>query len=244
MNVLSRDISSYDNIAAEYYDPIRHPTCANFAELSGAFLAPRIRKRASSASNILEVGAGRSIAAPVVASEGLPYAKLILLDASPRMLEHSREWERRGARLIVADASDTGLMPESVQLIVSSLGDPYNSLRFWWEIERLLEPGGTCLFTTPANEWAERFRAACDLEAAEFLLANGTTVRVRSDIPRVERQIEIINSARLCVVDTQSFSVGELSQRISPKLLVSESTDRLPIVRGFAVVKQQPRSRI
>jgi ubiquinone/menaquinone biosynthesis C-methylase UbiE len=243
MNYSSRLIVNYDNIAAEYYNPIRHPTCANFAELSKAFLTPRIQERARSAKNILEVGVGRSTVAPILAAEHISLGKLILLDESRKMLEHSRIWEEQGARLIVADALNTRLQANHFQLIVSSLGDPYNGQRFWFEIERLLQQDGICLFTTPSYEWAERFRAGSDLKAAEFVLANGTTVLVRSEIPSVERQIEIINATGLRVVETKDFSVDELSQQISPKLLVSQPSDRLPIVRGFAVVKQQPRSR-
>jgi hypothetical protein len=80
-------ISTYDDIAAEYYDPARHPTCANFSELSNCFLDQRIRRFATPAINILEIGAGRSTVAPIMSTQGLPLAKLTLLDKSARMLD-------------------------------------------------------------------------------------------------------------------------------------------------------------
>ena len=54
MNTIVTAFSTYDDIAAEYYDAVRHPTCANFFELSAAFLVPRIQKYAPAAKAILE----------------------------------------------------------------------------------------------------------------------------------------------------------------------------------------------
>jgi hypothetical protein len=57
MNKPTNFVSTYDEIAAEYYDSVRHPTCANFSELSNSFLEPRIRKYGPIADNVLELGA-------------------------------------------------------------------------------------------------------------------------------------------------------------------------------------------
>ena len=180
MNTVVNTLSTYDDVANEYYDAVRHPTCANFSELSAVFLGPRIQKYASAAIAILEVGAGRSIVAPFIAASGMPLSRVTLLDQSRHMLEYSTEWAWRGANLLVADAATSGLLSESFQLIVSALGDPYNEGSFWQEVSRLLSSGGVCLFTTPAPEWSERFRAGSDPKAAEFLLANGNKVLVSS----------------------------------------------------------------
>jgi SAM-dependent methyltransferase len=238
MNTIVTALCTYDDIAAEYYDPIRHPTCANFFELSAAFLVPRIQKYAPAARAILEVGTGRSIVAPTMAAKELPLSHVTLLDQSPRMLEYSRDWERRGARFLVADAASTGLPPASFQLIVSSLGDPYNDATFWQEMSRLLDLRGVCLFTTPAPEWSERFRAGSNRRAAEFVLANGTKALVRSDIPSVASQSQIIGGAGLYVDEMEAFDAAQLSGPVSSKLLVDGQTSPLPVVRGFTVKKR------
>jgi SAM-dependent methyltransferase len=238
MNTIVTALSTYDDIAAEYYDAVRHPTCANFFELSAAFLVPRIQKYAPAAKSILEVGTGRSIVAPAMAAKELPVSHVTLLDRSPRMLEHSRDWERRGARLVVADAASTGLPPTSFQLIVSSLGDPYNDTNFWQEMSRLLDSRGVCLFTTPAPEWSERFRAGSNRRAAEFVLANGAKALVRSDIPSVASQSEMIGSAGLYLDEMQALDAAQLSGPLSPKLLADGQTSSLPVVRGFAIKKR------
>ena len=237
MNTIVTALSTYDDIASEYYDAVRHPTCANFFELSAAFLVPRIQKYAPAAKAILEVGTGRSTVAPAMAAKELPLSHVTLLDQSPRMLAHSRDWERRGARLLVADAASTGLPPASFQLIVSSLGDPYNDAKFWQEISRLLDPRGVCLYTTPAPEWSARFRAGSNLRAAEFVLANGAKVLVRSDIPSVASQREMIGGAGLYLDEMQAFDAAHLSGPLSSKLLV-DGQNPLPVVRGFAVKKR------
>lgn len=235
MNPLAEIVSSYEDIAAEYYDPVRHPTCANFADLSQQFLIPRIHKYAQVASNMLEVGAGRSVGAPVMVSEGLPLVNLTLLDLSPGMLDHSRKWAARGAHFIIGDACNTGLPSTSFQLIVSSLGDPYNYLTFWQEIRRLLDRVGVCLFTIPAPEWAARFRAKSDPAIAEFLLTTGARVLVRSNIPPIEKQIEMITTAGLRVDEMQDLSSADLAGPRSPKLIIEHDTAHLPIVRGLKI---------
>ena len=164
------------------------------------------------------MGAGRSIVAPIMAAEMLPLENLVLLDQSPAMLEHSQKWKDHGAKLMIRDASNTGLPAGSIQLIVSSLGDPYNDPEFWQEVSRLLDDDGICLFTISAPEWAERFRATSDSMAAEFLLKNGRTVLVRSNIPSVQDQAAMVNDAGLRILEMDGLSAEMLSLPYSPKL--------------------------
>jgi SAM-dependent methyltransferase len=238
MKTMITELSTYNDIADEYYDAVRHPTCANFFELSAGFLVPRIQKYAPAAKTILEVGAGRSLVAPIMAAKNFPLSHVTLLDQSPRMLEHSREWEPRGATLLVADATSTRLPPASFQLIVSSLGDPYNDANFWHEVNRLLDTRGVCLFTTPSREWSERFRAGSNRRAAEFTLANGAMVSVRSDIPSIAGQREMIDSAGLHLEEMQALDATSLSGPLSSKLLFDGQTSSLPVVRGFVIRKR------
>ncbi|MGO8846816.1 MAG: class I SAM-dependent methyltransferase [Methylocella sp.] len=226
-------ISSYDDVAAEYYDLRRHPTCANFSQLSSAFLVPRILGHELRGANILEVGAGRSTVAPIMQERGLPMPRLTLLDQSSQMLAHSQEWERKGARLLVGNAWRTELPAASFELVVAALGDPYNCVIFWHEVARLLEWGGVCLFTTPAPEWATRFRRPDSQSHAEFVIADGTTVLVPSNIPSLDQQIRMITDSGLHVIEVGCLSGEQLSGVHSPKLLVDKTTKQLPIVRGF-----------
>jgi SAM-dependent methyltransferase len=237
MNESLHWISSYEEIAAEYYDPLQHPTCANFSELSEAFLEPRIRQLSLSSKHILEVGCGRSIAARVLAEDKVCDAKLTLLDQSPRMLAHSRQWISPDTKLMVGDARATGLGSTNYHLIVSSLGDPYNVEPFWNEVHRILVPGGICLFTTPAREWAVRLRSKSDISKAEFLRADGATIFVRSEIPTIKKQKAIIERAGLAIKEIQSFTAAQLLKALSPRLLVTNDTLSSIILRGITVRK-------
>ena len=191
---LSRSIRSaadYDFVAAEYYDPLRHPTCANFGELSERFLAERILKLTQAGSRILEVGAGRSIVAPVLAHAGRALTSLTLLDESAAMLAHSAEWKSRGVTLIVADACTTSLDAARYDLIVAALCDPYNRPAFWHEMAQLLSPGSCCLVTLPAHEWVVRFRQSPHVDEAEFVLANGHAIAMPVGSPGTELEFAL-----------------------------------------------------
>jgi SAM-dependent methyltransferase len=230
-------IVTYDAVADEYYDAVRHPTCANFSELSSRFLVTFIRRYAGPATEVLEIGAGCSTAAPVLAQAGISLSRLTLLDKSPAMLDYSREWADQGAHLIVGDALNPALPTGNFGLIVASLGDPYNCRRFWISAAALLEPHGICLFTTPAHEWASRFRDASMPSAAEFVVGNGDTVLVPSKILPLVEQIQLLANSGLQVVETQSLSAAELSGPPSPKLLLTAETLHLAIVQGLVAQK-------
>lgn len=235
MTQLSPPVSTYDDVAAEYYNSLRHPTCANFSELSNIYLTPRVRKYLSKFTAILEVGAGRSTVAPIMHRDGVALERLTLLDKSAGMLAYSREWSKYGLPApLIADACRSELPSGNFGLIVSALGDPYNCPSFWQEVARLLEPGGICLFTTPAAEWSMRFREPHARAYAEFVVAGGYTVLVPSKVPPLDRQVRMIAEPGLQVVEVVSLSAEDLTGVRSPKLLVNEITKRLSIVRGFA----------
>ncbi len=229
--------ADYDLVAAEYYDPLRHPTCANFGELSARFLAERLLKRARLDARVLEVGAGRSIAAPILADAGHPVTSLTLLDESAAMLAHSAEWQSRGATMIVADACATALRAASYDVIVASLCDPYNRPAFWQEMTRLLSPNGCCLATLPAHEWVACFRDGGRINEAEFVLANGRRIAMPSFVPQVESQLAMIAGAGLQVIEAATFSAADLTGISSPKLNVFAAGGQGPVLRGLTAVK-------
>jgi hypothetical protein len=167
--------------------------------------------------------------------EGHLLERLTLLDKSAGMLAHSQEWSKYGLpQPIIADACRSNLPPGSFGLIVSALGDPYNYPSFWGEVARLLEPGGICLFTTPAAEWSMRFREPHARTYAEFVVAGAFTVLVPSNCPPLDQQVRMIVESGLQVVEVLGLSAEDLTGPCSPKLLVNENTKRLSIARGFA----------
>ncbi|SRR6266568_4415874 len=237
LDVAPSKLQSYDCVAAEYYDAHRHPTCANFAELSQRFLAPRIRELLGPHIRIAEIGAGRSITAPILAKALLPLDRLVLLDRSSVMLSYSVQWACRGTKLLIADARATALSDSTFDVVVSALGDPYNTPPFWRETARLLAPGGICLFTSPAWEWAIRFRGPQTITQAEFLLDGNRRVIVPSFVLPAERQIKMVADSGLDLVEIVDLSRTDLTQHISAKLDLDNGATKMPVVRGFTIHK-------
>ena len=226
-------LATYDDIAREYYDPARHPTCASLRQLSSNYLVPRLGLLAGDEGLILEVGVGRSTAAPAWHALGFDPKALLLQDSSPEMLSYSVEWEKAGSRLAVAEADATGLPDSSADVIVASLGDPYNTSSFWREVARVLRPGGVCHFTTPAHEWARRFRSPEARAVAEFVRADGSVLFMPSPVYTDQEQGELFSAAGLRLVDSGSLTLEDLVSAPAPKLLCVSNGE--PVVRGYSV---------
>ena len=221
-------LNSYDEIAGEYYDANRHPTCSNFNFLSRAYLAAATHD--VDMAGVVEVGAGMSSMAPILQSRGISLRRLLITDASAAMLAYSRDWEHSGARLKVAPADDLPVLNDSAALLVAGLADPYNTQAFWCEATRIVAPGGLVIVTLPSFEWAIRYRrhhSPETVETAEFELRNGARIRVPSLIYSLSSQIKLIHASGLSVVEFRTLSVQALGdQHRSPKLEVFE--------RGFS----------
>jgi SAM-dependent methyltransferase len=233
--------TSYEQLASEYYDAERHPTCANFREASAIILREWLRRLLPPQGLVCEVGAGKSLAAELL-DEQEPSAlrRLLITDASPSMLGYSREWESKGARLTLCESSDLPVADGEVALLVSSLGDPYNEPAFWNEAWRALTPGGLALFTTPSYEWASSFRTSADGEkelAAAFDLFGDGRVFVPSWIYPDDEQRKLIESCGLSVEEATEVRRSALtSRKISPKLLLEDVPD-VSVVTGYLVRK-------
>lgn len=233
-------IGNYETIASEYYDPVLHPTCANFREASSGVIYPCLKKYVSPTSTLCEVGAGMSLAAEWLVVEGCSLDRLTLIDSSPTMLEYSRKWLEYRVCLKLGDAHNMPLPSESIDVLVSSLGDPYNTSDFWGEVQRVLRQNGTVIYTTPSFEWATTFRSTTTNEemiTAAFILKNGQEVRVPSFIYHEQAQIALIERHGLQVKEIVQMPFAALkSDGISPKLDVLNSCES-SVVTGYIAGK-------
>jgi SAM-dependent methyltransferase len=234
------DPASYDIVASEYYDPLRHPTCHNLLQLSRAWLAEALPPHVEAATT-LEVGAGASVLAALLQARGTSLAGLELQDASAAMLHHAARWREHGARTTVAPAHATGRASGSLSLLVGSLADPYNTNAFWQEVARVLRPGGEVLVTLPSHAWSTRFRGAgAGPEAcqAEFALADGRRTALPSHVAPLPQQMALLAQHRLLCVrfDSLGFEALPAGTPVSPKLLVF-GDDRSSVLWGFKAVR-------
>lgn len=233
--------SRYEDIASEYYDHERHPTCRNFTEASRAFIARQIPSYLS--GNLVDVGAGRSILCELLSSWGRELSTTVLLDSSVSMLAFSQPYARRGARLIVADAGAMPLRSGVCNLIIASLGDPYNTTEFWGEVARCLSVDGCCIFTTPSYEWASSFRQSAPNEReanAHFELRDGRSLYLPSRVLPLGKQIELIEESGLSADHVEAISYAEVSVPISPKLRTALGVFPNPLT-GYRVIQRHVR---
>jgi SAM-dependent methyltransferase len=223
---------AYERLAGEYYDAERHPTCANFREASRQLIDRLLPS--PPLGRICETGAGDSLLAPLLADRGWDLGGLLLTDASPAMLAHSEGWANAGAQLSVAEAESLPVPSSSLDLVVASLGDPYDDDGLWAEVSRTLRDGGRCVFTTPSWQWAMAFRAdARGFDLAEFTLADGTVLSVPSRIrPSAEERL-LIERHGLRILGEAEAPRRALTSSLSPKLAMLRPDD--PVVVGYLV---------
>lgn len=232
-------LNSFDVVAGEYYDPARHPTCSNFRNASDLIIGPWLRQLPEGAS-ICEVGAGKSLVAELLVNNQRRLDQLLLTDESAAMLRYSQSFEATGAKLTVANAERLPLASGSIDCVVSSLGDPYNTSGFWMETSRVLKPGGKVFFTSPAYDWAASFRNNADtanFAEAEFELVDGRRVSLPSLIYPEGQQQKLIESTGLTVCDIQQVTLRHLqSGKLSPKLRLDRGLEAA-VVTGYLVQK-------
>lgn len=230
-------LGSYDEIAHEYYDPERHPTCANLGEAS-LVLAHRWLSHLSSDVHrgpLCEVGAGKSLLGELL-RDSVALRGSILIDRSAEMLRFSLPYVASGCHLVVGDAKELPIRDSSCRGMMSSLGDPYNEVSFWMEAARVISQRGCLIFTTPSHRWASTFR---DLQGhdpwqAEFETSDGRTVLTPSTVLAEEDQIRLAGECGFDCEDVQTFPLSRLrpGRAVSGKLLVAQEQD-LGIVTGY-----------
>lgn len=223
----------YEVIAAEYYDTVRHPTCAAFRSASLSLIERNLDLGRLSNADVLEVGCGRSIFCDI---ERAAWGNLLVLDECVGMLEYSRQCLPDGVRCVVGNALATDLPDDSVDILISSLGDPYNVSEFWIEASRVLRSRGLVVFTTPSFDWSTRYRPSAKdpAHSALFLVSSGDFVETPSFIFSEEEQRRIIADAHLKVVSTDELLLSQLDANLAkqaPKLLDLDPAE--PVVSLF-----------
>lgn len=229
---------SYEDLAGEYYNAVRHPTCSNFRAASILLFSDWLLNLNFVDWTICEVGAGKSVTAEIFRNKNLKCKQLYITDSSNSMLSHSNQYQSQETKLVVAEAQSLPFLNETVDLIASSLGDPYNNPEFWAEVSRVLKPSGIVIFTTPAYEWSKSFRKCLHdncKTTAEFELINGQKHFVPSFINTYIDQSKLLLKFNLKIKDYKIVNVENLtSDLISPKITANGNNR---IVEGYLIEK-------
>jgi SAM-dependent methyltransferase len=205
------DPATYDVVAKEYYDPILHPTCADFRcaslhYLQGEFQAPMLLGR------VADVGCGESLLARFLSEKNL-----VLIDESSEMLNRNREgYEKRQIDVI---SSEIGV--SEFDRIYAILGDPFNFVSSWRNIRTALKSQGQCFFVVPSYLWVTKFRECAPEERegfARFDLADGKTTYLPSFVFSEADQLAIIEQAGLKMLAIDHVYVRDLPKVRSAKI--------------------------
>jgi|GEM_PF-905832 len=204
---------AYEELADEYYVPVRHPTCANFDALQDTLL-PELRLLADGTDGSwLEVGCGRGRLDRFVTPE-----RVILSDISASMLALARQRTENRVSCRLLDAFQPPFEDGSLQGVAAFLADPYNHLAFFSQIWRILRDGGCLSFTLPNHNWAGAVRTALGqtLEETHFIHRDRGILRVPSLTRGIGHQCEL-----LCTLGFQVASVSSISLQICPEVVPS-----------------------
>jgi ubiquinone/menaquinone biosynthesis C-methylase UbiE len=216
-NSFSYRTHTYGDVASEYYDPQRHPTCANFREASDHIIWSWLREILTSDVAVLETGAGRSTVAEWLAKHPLDLRAFFATDIALEMLGYTCATSRRPPILCVCDAEALPFAANSFQVVVSSLADPYNTPVFWRELSRVVRTSGYVLFTTPSFNWAHEYRNGVSF--AEFATEDGQLITVPSFIESSRVQQRMMELAGFVVDDHIDFHEQQVQHTLrSPKL--------------------------
>jgi len=231
-------LSDYEPIAPEYYDPIRHPTCADFRDASAALLRSTLETLRPSPGSYCEVGCGDSLLCELLERshrrdqiEGIR-----LIDSSETMLGYSAaRWERRRTELLAEDARQLPFADGAIDVLVSCLGDPYNDRAFWQEVARVLSYEGIAIFTTPSYDWAWHLRPEQARSLATFELRDGTLAQVPSIILPSEEQFALFEEAKLVEEHFNEFRIGQLGHPRPGSKVAPERGPEATIVACYVV---------
>jgi SAM-dependent methyltransferase len=221
--------SSYSAVAAEYYDAVLHPTCADFREACRLFLQQLVAEERPQ-GRIADIGCGLSL----IAELGL--LDVVLVDSSKEMLSlNSNGCEKR---CIDVEAGAFG--DSEFAWLFAVLADPYNSAAAWRNIRYALCDGGECVFIVPSDVWVRKFRenALNEREGfAHFVLANKSSVFLPSKVYSVEQQEHLIRDSGLTLRKFEQFFVRDLP-RVSSQKVSHFLSPNDPIIDVYRSIKK------
>ena len=134
----------FDSLASEYYDERIHLTCCDFFQLSKSFIESHfcdIRWMVG----VIEIVAGRSVCGEIFQEIRWPLSSLTITDASCSMLLHSQQYERDCVGFFQLNTLESlsDDFENALDVVVASIGDPCNFLRFRRSASLLLQEGGS-----------------------------------------------------------------------------------------------------
>jgi malonyl-CoA O-methyltransferase len=150
------DVATSFSKAASAYDSVAH-----LQQDVGQQLLSDVPENGVHPEVILDLGCGTGYFAPEL-KKRFPVARYIGLDIAPGMVSYARNRLAREGEWLVGDAENLPLAPASVDLVFSSLAIQWCSrpALIMAELQRILRPGGKCVFTSLGPGTLQELRQA------------------------------------------------------------------------------------
>jgi SAM-dependent methyltransferase len=220
----SKKNTPYDLIADEYYSE-RHITSRNFDQVTlNAF--SQLSIDLPSQGLVLEFGAGRGRAGQLL---GIQSDRIIQSDSSIKMLSIS---DREPCLLkIQCDANNTPFLDNQFSVCCAFLCDPYYSLDFLKEVDRIVIPDGYFIATFPSFSWGMTLRNSIkiDNDTTKFISEANQEVIVPSFLIPKERLMSDLQLAgfKRELIQISSWQLPKTIAKISPHILISAAEQKM-----------------
>ncbi|WP_116368364.1 malonyl-ACP O-methyltransferase BioC [Parahaliea mediterranea] len=160
----SRAASSYDSVAAlqrEVGERLLQRLPARLSSPSASPSPSHSSAHSSDVATVLDLGCGTGYFQRALC-ERFPDARYIGLDLATGMLDYARRQHGADHAWVAGDAEQLPLAANSVDLIFSSLAIQWcqRPVALFAELERVLRPGGLCLFSTLGPATLQELRSA------------------------------------------------------------------------------------
>jgi len=227
----------YSLLAQEYYDSEAHPTCANLNELSRQYINQELT--GESYTNALELGSGLSSVAPLRKNGFLNLQQLVVSDKSDAMLTWSNKFQDQIDNKVLADNEMLldSFIENQFDLVVCSLGDPYNNKNFWHGLRAICRVGATIIFTTPSYSWSSSYRILehSPPDKALFITKDNNEIYSSSYILDISQQLNLVKSAELKPIGCNFLYINDINEnKVSPKF---NNDEIIEIVVGYRIKK-------
>lgn len=213
----------YTLAAPEFLDDSR-VTTRNFHELSIPYfelILEQIKENNREPKRCLEVGPGRGWFYSTFRPRSFQYTGVEIAPAMVEYLSDNNQYH----------CSTVRRLPFSecyFSFIVCSLSDPYFYPLALCEIRRVLNVGGTVVFTAPSRHWANGLRAEHERDKTRFVLKGGGYADVYSFTYTAEEIRDLLELCGFSSISCTEVGGGEL-QNTDISDAIARSADNLDI---------------
>lgn len=222
--------TGYDEIASDF-DDSKRVTTSFFHKITLPFWSKVFGTKVHSDGRYLEIGPGSGWLKNTAWPHGVKYRGLEISEQM-RVKAISSENISLGVANCLCEPTS------SLDGVFGSLADPYLLPNFMIECRRALKDEGLFAGTSPAREWAERFRDANRIAETEFISTIGNKCRVASFCYTSEQIETLLKIAGFAHIEMRTICVDRSELSSTPPAIAAafakdSRLSRLPVMHQW-----------